>query len=221
MKLYKMLSRFLIYIPFSYTNLHKNAIGNAKTVLDLGCGDGEFMKDIYSTKWKVTGVDIFEKSLSKAKKAGCYSKLIQGDINQVCKDLIRRKRKFDVVFCSEAIEHIDRKKGEDLLGLVDRIAKKRSIFATPKGFMEQPHEFLEDNPYQHHESGWIPNDFMQKGYIVRGLGFLPAWSESGWGRSKNKLIAYSAIVMSFIFSPLVYYFPIIAAGIIAVKYYEK
>lgn len=216
-----MSARLLTYIPFSYINLHKDAIGNAETVLDLGCGDGEFMKSIYSEKWKVTGVDIFGDSLIRAKNTGCYTTLIRGDVNQVCKDLIRKRRKFDVVFCSEVIEHIDKEKGEELLKLVDKLAKKRSVFATPRGFMEQPHEFLGGNPHQHHKSGWDINNFIRHGYSVKGLGFLPVWSEKGWGRNSNKLIAWFATALSFIFSPLVYYFPNLGSGMLAVKNYGK
>jgi len=217
-----MLTRISFYTPFSYIRIHKNAIGKVETILDIGCGDGEFMRSLNPEKdWRITGMDIFDESLKKAKQTGVYSELIQGDLIEVCKKLVKEKRKFDVVFCSQVIEHITKKEGEELLDLADKLAKKRSIFTTPRGFMEQPEEFLSNNPHQHHKSGWEVEDFIKRGYEVRGIGFLPVWSEHGLGRHKNRLIAYSAMIISFIFSPLVYCFPVLGAGIFATKTYER
>lgn len=37
------------------------AIGDgAKTILDIGCGEGDLMKSVaYGKKWKITGIDLY------------------------------------------------------------------------------------------------------------------------------------------------------------------
>lgn len=207
-----------ITLPFSYMKLLRDLVGEAKTILDLGCEDGRLLTLLSEGKnWKVTGVDIFQKNVNRAAKRKIYVKVIKGDIVEISKKLIREKKKFDVVFCSQVIEHIDRKKGEELLSMVDKLAGKRIIMGTPRGFMEQPHAFLGDNPHQVHKSGWSEDDFRKRGYKVYGIGFGPVWSEEGLGRTYSKPVAVLASIISYVFSPIVYYFPFLAAGILCTK----
>lgn len=207
-----------ITLPFSYMKLLRDFVGEAKTILDLGCEDGRLLTLLSDGKdWKVTGVDIFQKNVNRTAKRKIYVKAIKGDIVEISKKLIREKKKFDVVFCSQVIEHIDRKKGEEFLGLVDKLAKEKIIIGTPRGFMEQPHAFLGDNPHQVHKSGWSEDDFRRRGYKVYGIGFGPVWSEEGLGRTYSKPVAVLASIISYVFSPIVYYFPFLAAGILCTK----
>lgn len=211
------IGRFLAkFTPFIW--LLRRAIGNAKTILDLGCGDGSLMESLsMGKKWKVTGVDIFPKSAEQAREKRVYEKVIFGDVLDVAKKLASKKQFFDVVFCSQVMEHLPREKGEKLLGIVDSLARKWVVIQTPRGYMEQPGVFLKDNPYQVHLSGWREKDFISRGYSVHGTGFKPVWSYSGWGRSTNKLVALLALGVSFLASPLVYFVPSIASGLLCIK----
>lgn len=195
----------------------KKIAGNPKTVLDVGCGDGEIMSIIGEKKWKVTGIDIFPESLKQAKATGMYKELIKGDLIKECEKLIRQKKKYDLVFCSQVIEHITKKDGQKLIELADKLAKKKIYFGTPLGFMHQPHVFIKGNPHQHHKSGWELEDFRKKGYTVHGVGFKPIWSESGLARTNNKLFELILTIVGYLSSPFVYYFPQTAAGILATK----
>ena len=204
-------------IPFTYMWYLRRFCGSPKTVLDLGCGDGELMRTIGEKRWKIIGVDIYDKSLKDAEKTGMYKRLVKGDLVTVCKKLIKQKRVFDLVFCSQAIEHITKKEGEEILKLVEKLAKGRIYFGTPRGFMIQPEVFLGDNPYQHHQSGWSLEDFKTRDYKVYGVGFMPIWSERGLARSSNKLVSLIAGAISYIMSPIVYFLPSLGAGMMAVK----
>lgn len=202
--------------------LLRDGIGEARTILDLGCEDGRLLTLLSDGKnWQVTGVDIFQKNAREAAKKKIYVKAIKGDIVDISKKLIKKKAKFDVVFCSQVIEHIDRQKGEELLSLVDKLARKKVIMGTPRGFMEQPEVFLGNNPHQMHKSGWSDDDFRKRGYKVYGIGFGPVWSEEGLGRNYSKPVALLASLISYIFSPIVYYLPFLAAGILCFKKIER
>lgn len=115
------------------------------------------------------------------------------------------------------IEHLERKKGERLLDLAEKITRKRIVFGTPRNFMNQPEVFIKDNPYQHHKSGWSIYDFRSRGFEVHGIGFFPVWAEKGIGRINNKLVSALATSVAFLFSPLVYFVPHLGAGLLCIK----
>lgn len=204
-------------IPFTYMWYLKRLVGSPKTVLDLGCGNGGLMKQIYSRDWKITGIDIYEKSLKEADKLGIYEKLINGDLVKVCKGLVRGRKKFDLVFCSQVIEHVSKEDGNKLLDLAEKLARKRIYFGTPCGFMEQPEVFINGNPNQHHKSGWSLGEFKKKGYKVFGIGFYPVWSEKGFARGKNIITLYTSMMISYLLSPISFIVPSLASGIMALK----
>jgi hypothetical protein len=80
--------------------------------------------------------------------------------------------------------------------------------------MEQPHVFLGDNPHMRHKSGWGERDFKVRGYEVYGIGFGPVWSEEGLGRTYSKTGSILANTISYFFSPVVFYLPFLAEGIL-------
>lgn len=216
-------SQVLKQIPFTYMWMLKKIAGNPKTVIDLGCGDGSIMKIVGDKSWEITGIDIYTKSIQEAKKTGMYKTLVKGNLASVAMQLVKEKKKYDLVFCSQVIEHITRKDGEKILDLSEKLAKQRIFFGTPNGFMHQPEIFIKGNPHQHHKSGWEISDFEKRGYKVYGVGLKQLWSEDGVARTNNKVVEFFITLVAFLFNPLVYYFPSTAAGILAIKDkgYEK
>lgn len=190
---------------------------NPSTVLDLGCGDGSLMNAFCKKSWKITGIDIYEKSLIKARKTGVYKKLIKGDLVSACRRLVEEQEKYDLVFCSQVIEHLSKKEGLEILNLADKLAGERIYFGTPRGYMNQPEEFLEGNPYQKHKSGWTVDDFKKRGYKVYGVGLKPIWSEKGMARGKRGLSLFLLTTLSFLLSPMTIFVPSLGAGIMAIK----
>lgn len=199
--------------------LLRQSLGNPKTILDLGCGDGSLMELLANgKKWQVTGVDLYAENVKVASKRNLFAKVLKADVIKFVKQQIKKKKKYDVVFCSQVIEHIDRKGGEELLALMDSIARQKVIIGTPREFMEQPLAYLGNNVHQVHKSGWSEEDFRQKGYKVFGIGLSQLWSEEGLIRINNsKAVVAFYFVVSFLFSPVVYFIPKIAAGILCIK----
>jgi len=78
--------RLKITLPFSYMKLLRDGIGEAKTILDLGCEDGRLLDLLSDGKdWKITGVDIFQKNVNGAAKRKIYIKVTKGDIVEISK----------------------------------------------------------------------------------------------------------------------------------------
>lgn len=213
----KIIDYLKINLPFSYMWVLRKALGDPKTVLDLGCGEGSLMQFLSKGEsWQITGVDIYKKAIQTASKRNAYFKLVKGDLLKTIKNK-RLISKYDVVFFSQVIEHVTRKQGEQILEEIEKLAKKRIIVGTPRGFMEQPHEFLDGNPHQIHKSGWSIEDFSSRGYKVYGVGFLPIWSHHGLGRNASLLRIIFSNIISYLMSPIVFFFPTIGAGVIAIK----
>lgn len=206
-------------IPFSYLWIIKRFFGpNTRAVLDLGCGDGKIMKDLSEGEdWEITGVDIHKESVNQAKKIRVYNRLIVADVVDAVRNFIKNRRKFDVVFCSQMLEHLDKSRGEELLRLAEKISLKRVIITTPQGFVRQAKEYIDENPYQKHKSGWSRQDFVSRGYKVYGLGFRLIWSEEGLARDRRSSFSGVAVLISFFMSLIVYYLPKLGAGLLCVK----
>lgn len=206
-------------IPYSYHWLVKKVIGDdIKTILDLGCGEGNFMKDIKSdNNWEITGVELYKPSVIKAKKTGVYKNVYQNDVISFLKST---KNKYDLVFCSQVLEHLTEKDGLKLIQLVEKIAKKRIVICTPVGFIEFDRVEVsveDDNPLETHLSGWNPQYFIKNGYQIFGQGLNVIYGKSGLIRRLPRIFWPFLILMSYLFSPLVAYNHKLATYFIAYK----
>ncbi|MDP5039189.1 MAG: class I SAM-dependent methyltransferase [Candidatus Gracilibacteria bacterium] len=81
-------------VDFLNEQIKKNN-SNSKTILELACGTGVVAKEFQKLGYEVTGLDINEKMLEKAKENIDEKNLILGDMTNF--DL---EKKFDVVLCN-------------------------------------------------------------------------------------------------------------------------
>ena len=142
----------------------KKAVGDCKSLLDVGCGSSSpiklFSKNLYSV-----GVDMFEPYIKKSKTRKIHSeyyKIGALDIGKVFDD-----ESFDCVFAGDLIEHLDKKDGLSLLKMMERVAKEKVIIFTPNGFL--PQNERDGNKLQIHKSGWSIEEMRSMGYDVIGI----------------------------------------------------
>lgn len=76
-----------------------NFIGKNKRVLEIGCATGYISKKLKENGCHVIGVEIDEEAARLAEKV--CDKIIKGDIEE-----ISVKGKFDVIICSDVLEHL-------------------------------------------------------------------------------------------------------------------
>lgn len=205
-------------IPFTYHWILSRACGSdIKTVLDLGCGEGDLMEDIgRGNNWDITGVELNKDASHIAKERGIYKKVVRGDVTKLPRTVLNRK--YDLVFSSQVLEHLKKEKGKMSLKTWGRLSKKKIVITTPNGFIEfDPIEGRKDeNPLQKHLSGWKPEEFGELGFTVRGQGVRFIYGERGIARSYPQFLVLFSVI-AYLFAPLVYYFPKFGTYMIAYK----
>lgn len=169
--LQKILKEIQYVFPWTYPAEIRSLIPSGSTILDVGCGDGHLMAWINSQgEYKVVGVDINKKDLEVAKKRITTSnEPIFEDLLLV--DLTKKipfRKKFDVVLCSQVVEHLEKESALELIQKIKKLAKKRIIIATINGFFQFDHRKAQKHDV--HLSGWSPKEFISMGYTVWGSG---------------------------------------------------
>lgn len=78
--------------------------GSGAKILDVGCADANLTSKIavYLPKSKVTGVDLYKKSIEFAKKKNPGIEFLVADARK----LPFKSKQFDTIVCVEALEHI-------------------------------------------------------------------------------------------------------------------
>lgn len=134
----------------------KKAVDGCKTLLDVGCGSSSPIKS-FSDKMFSVGVDIFGEAIEKSKRRGIHDEYYKIDALNI-EDKFE-DNSFDCVLASDLIEHLTKERGEGLIEIMEKIAKKKVIIFTPNGFLKQEKD---NNPFQEHKSGWDAKEMKVK-----------------------------------------------------------
>ncbi len=111
-----------------YHNIEKNIIdrylGNAAkgksiTLLDVGCGIGEYVETFKKHNIQFTGVDVSVEMVENANKAGHHAILLD--------ELKQQVDQYDIVFISHVIEHLDSETLVEFLNIYISKLKKDGI----------------------------------------------------------------------------------------------
>jgi ubiquinone/menaquinone biosynthesis C-methylase UbiE len=239
-KSWSLAQRIGTYLPFTYWRMVWTSIDNQnKTILDIGCADGDLMGFINNRKrFYTVGVDVYEPYLRECKRAKTHNANILCDVRK----LPFKDKSFDVVLFLETIEHLEREEGLKVLQDVERIARREVIISTPVAFAEQ--KAYGENPHQEHRSFWNLAEMRQRGYKVRGTGIRENWlvekvrngipqladkvllrSQDSPDRSKIRSISHAFKLADFLLrlpyylipGPMVYFLPRFAGHMICTK----
>lgn len=104
-----------------YKEKHKKPI----TILDIGCGKDVFLHEFVDKKDKYYGCDYYSKINVKLTE---YRRI---DLNEESLAKVFSRKKFDVIFCGEVVEHLF--SPDDLIDEIKSLMTSKSIliFSTP------------------------------------------------------------------------------------------
>lgn len=177
---------------------------SAKTLLDIGCGEGLPMR-LVNLRHKLTksvGIDLFEPYLNKARQIGTHDQYFIKDITK----LKFGNKSFDAVLASHVLEHLPKKKALMVLKKLEKIAKKQVLVAAPIGHMFHPE--TDGNKLQLHLSAFEPEELEKRGYKVFRYGWKWLLGEGSlMERFPNIFARELFFIIHLIFTPIFYIFP--------------
>jgi len=167
------------YLPF---------FEGCKRVVDLGCGDGDFLELLGEKGIEATGVDWDEKCCAAAKERG--QKVVCQDIFEYLEGV--EEGSVDGFFCSHLVEHLPYERVIDLLRLAHRALREggKIVLSTPnvRGLFSHLEMF-----YLHfgHVTFYHPRllgFFLQHtGYLEVETGENPETTFPLWGHLRSEL----------------------------------
>ncbi len=188
----------------------KKEVQGCQSLLDLGCGYNSPVQE-FGVPEK-TGVEIFHPYRVESEKKGIHQTYHEKNI-MAC---YFPPKSFDVVFCSEVIEHLEYPDGCELLGRMELWARKKIIITTPNGYVHQ--DEYDGNKWQAHRSIWKPSDFRRRGYKVSGMSGLK------WVRGEQGVCVVKPEVLGMRIASISYritrYIPELDFQVLAIKNVE-
>lgn len=122
-----------------------------ETALDVGSGEGRYQAFVRHCE-----------TIDPGQPAPAWSAYHYTDDALTAFQWIHADR-YDLVYCLDVIEHMEKEDGLRLLAELERVAVRRILLFTPNGFRPQD----SDDPWQVHRSGWTADE-------LRGLGYTTA-----------------------------------------------
>ncbi len=109
-------------LPQAYWDFFEKYIGPNKTILDVGCGDGNtYARKLTATSKAYVGLDISQEGAKKALKNG-----VKVILHDTVSEWPFDKEKFDNIICNEVLEHL--MFPEAVLKEAHRVLKKDGVF---------------------------------------------------------------------------------------------
>lgn len=206
--------KYYLKIFSSYRKELEKAVGESKSLLDVGCGKDSpiqyFPKGIYCV-----GVDAYKPSIQKSKEKKIHNEYHNIDVLEIGNEF--KCRSYDCVIALDLIEHLEKKDGLKLIEMMEKIAREKVVIFTPKGFLPQKEH--DNNPWQVHKSGWEVEEMQSKGYEVIGInGWKPLRGECAVPKLWPKFLW---IIISDMTQPFVRNKPEKAFQILCVKTIDK
>ncbi len=154
-----------------------------ESVLDVACGYGRWGNLIYfnhheggmAVPPRIDGLDAFEENVEFCKRHQCYANVWQ----QILPSPLEGQ--WDTVLACELIEHLPENQVNEVVELLESVARKRIIFTTPNmpAYRDGHETFLGYNKFEAHLSYVSRSWFRDRGYRVMG---------AGWGNWRNPLV---------------------------------
>lgn len=134
-----------------------------KRILDIGCGFGENGLWIRMRKRgtpEIIGFDIFDPYVRILKKLGIYDNVFKLDLKEInAKKFTSEWGKFDIVLCTEVLEHIGVNESKNILKEIRLLHNEMLIVSVPYG--KTGCNTRTENPYNAHKEDYWTEAFFK------------------------------------------------------------
>jgi SAM-dependent methyltransferase len=179
------------------TRLCAEIDGVCHSLLDVGCGFDSPVQFLKKRPSPIIGVDLFAPVIEQSRTRGLHDDYHAMDVLTIADHF--PSGSFDCVLACELIEHLKKEDALNLMGQMERLARKKVIITTPNGFLPQGEEY--GNPLQRHLSGWTASQMAARGYRVTGmLGLKCLRGEMAKIRWRPSLLWHSLSLLSQLFT---------------------
>lgn len=131
-------------------------------ILDVGSGPGKIASDSRLEGVKITCIDAHRDAVEACRALGLEA--IFADVRDIPKRFA--KASFDIAWCIDVLEHLEREEALRLLSSLSTIARRQIVVFLPLGFFPQdrdPGGFAEPELVKH-RSFWEKEDLISLGY---------------------------------------------------------
>jgi methyltransferase family protein len=187
------------------------AVGDADTVLDVGCGDDSPLGHFAGRFRRLVGVEADSAAAERARARGIHDEVRVLDVRSLADEL--EPGSYDAVVALDLLEHLEKLDGGALLAALEGIARRRVVVFTPNGFV--PQDDVGGSEWQRHRSGWTAAELRARGYRVTGMqGLRPLRGALGDARWRPRR---AWLLVSDLSQPLARRAPRLAYHLLAVK----
>jgi 2-polyprenyl-3-methyl-5-hydroxy-6-metoxy-1,4-benzoquinol methylase len=95
----------LIFESLKQLNVNNEPNANNMSALDIGCGEGFFLTELFGRGYKITGLDYDEFACKKFNPE-MLPFFQRGDINENLNQLVSQKQLFNLIYLGNVLEHV-------------------------------------------------------------------------------------------------------------------
>lgn len=135
-------------------------------ILDLGCGTAQHTLHLWK---RCVYVDAYGPYLKEILKQKPWAHVLMVEL-PIYLEIVVPGTKWDVVLALDVVEHLERKAAEEMVGLMEDLARKKVVILTPVGFLQQADglDWGKGNPkWQKHRCGFKREYFEKRGYEIK------------------------------------------------------
>lgn len=212
-----IIRKLYAFLPFTYPDIIARQLKGMKSILDVGCGEGELTATIrLRIPAFCVGIELDPPSLTEAKRNRTHDEYVLAD----ARFLPFRPESFDAVLCSQVIEHLEKESGLKVIRETEKVGISVVIISTTVGYIP----FLPLNSVtrqQIHRSAYYPQEFASRNYKVTFQGMKLFYGEKGLMRKVPRLMRLLLSIFSYLMAPIVGHFSSLALYQIATLRLER
>ena len=181
---------FLQGLPdYNLQFLIKNIVNSVDSVLDVGCGVGDYLEKFTNSSQRVIAVEPYLPYLDEAKKRAPWAEFKNMDALTY---FGQTEEKFECILLIDVVEHLEKNQAVQMVREAIKHSKKMVFCQTPFGECEQHHDQwnMGGDYWQTHKSTWDDSNLDELGfsfYTVWKNWY--EWDENQSNKSKDATIA--------------------------------